>query len=77
MADALTHSLYHGLLEVKCVPFLAPEPISMYSLDLIPVSHVMRSPVVTLREKMRVGRPGPDPHEPCDEVVTLERLGQG
>lgn len=54
VADAVTHSLYHGLLEVKCVPFLAPEPVSRYSLDLIPVSYVMHSPVVTLKEKMKV-----------------------
>ena len=27
VADAATHSLYHGLLEVKCVPFL-PKDVS-------------------------------------------------
>lgn len=54
VADSVTHSLYHGLLEVKCVPFLPPEPVSKYSLDLVPVSFVMRSPVVTLKEKMKV-----------------------
>ena len=25
VADAATHSLYHGLMEVKCVPFLPRE----------------------------------------------------
>jgi chloride channel 7 len=25
--DLLTHPLYHALLEFKCIPFLAPEPI--------------------------------------------------
>jgi len=54
VADSVTHSLYHGLLEVKCVPFLPPEPVSKYSLDLVPVSFVMRSPVVTLKERMKV-----------------------
>ena len=29
--DAATHSLYHGLLEVKCVPFL-PKVVSSLSL---------------------------------------------
>lgn len=55
VADAVTHSLYHGLLEVKCVPFLPHEPVSRYSLDLVPVSYVMHSPVVTLRTTMKVG----------------------
>ncbi|KAJ9508857.1 hypothetical protein QJQ45_028174, partial [Haematococcus lacustris] len=54
VADAVSHSLYHGLLAVKCVPFLPPEPTSKYSLDLIPVSMVMHSPVVTLRHQMKV-----------------------
>ncbi|GAX85776.1 hypothetical protein CEUSTIGMA_g13191.t1 [Chlamydomonas eustigma] len=54
VADSLSHSLYHGLLEVKCVPFLLSEPTSKYSLDLVPVSYVMRSPVVTLKEHMKV-----------------------
>ncbi|MEW5318605.1 MAG: hypothetical protein WDW38_009815 [Sanguina aurantia] len=54
VADAVTHSLYHGMLEVKCVPFLRPEPVSKFSLDLVPVSYVMQCPVVTLRLKMTV-----------------------
>lgn len=54
LADAVTHSLYHGLLEVKCVPFLPPEPSSKYSLDLLPVSLVMRSPVVTLSPALAI-----------------------
>ncbi len=56
VADAATHSLYHALLEVKCVPFLYPEPVSRHSLDLVPVSAVMRSPVVTLRTSMKVSK---------------------
>mmetsp|Transcript_13128 Transcript_13128/g.35103 ORF Transcript_13128/g.35103 Transcript_13128/m.35103 type:complete len:785 (-) Transcript_13128:79-2433(-) len=55
IADAVTHSLYHSLLDFKCVPFLPPEPISKFSLDLIPVSYVMHSPVVVLRQTMKVG----------------------
>ncbi|KAL4429222.1 hypothetical protein ABPG77_010201, partial [Micractinium sp. CCAP 211/92] len=55
VADAATHSLYHGLLEVKCVPFLPKDPISTMSLDLLEVRSVMHSPVVTLREQMRLG----------------------
>lgn len=55
VADAATHSLYHGLLEVKCVPFLPKDPISTMSLDLLEVRSVMHAPVVTLREQMRLG----------------------
>ncbi|KAL4529321.1 hypothetical protein Ndes2526A_g04115 [Nannochloris sp. 'desiccata'] len=56
VADAASHSLYHGLLEVKCVPFLPKElPITDVSLDLLEVRYVMAAPVVTLREKMRLG----------------------
>lgn len=54
VADACTHSLYHSLLQIKCVPFLSPEPVSKYSLDLLPVSAVMRSPVVCMRPQMSV-----------------------
>ena len=28
IADAVTHSLYHSILAVKCVPFLPAEPKS-------------------------------------------------
>lgn len=55
VADAASHSLYHGLLEVKCVPFLPKEPVSDVSLDLLEVRYVMAAPVVTLREHMRLG----------------------
>ena len=56
VADAASHSLYHGLLEVKCVPFLPKElPSADVSLDLLEVRYVMAAPVVTLREKMRLG----------------------
>lgn len=55
VADAGSHALYHGLLEVKCVPFLPKEPASRVSLDLLDVRYVMRHPVVTLREKMVLG----------------------
>eukprot|EP00879_Flechtneria_rotunda_P016612 GHRR01017382.1.p1 GENE.GHRR01017382.1~~GHRR01017382.1.p1 ORF type:complete len:460 (+),score=151.82 GHRR01017382.1:797-2176(+) len=54
VGDAMTHSLYHALLEVKCVPFLVHEPVSRFSLDLLPVSTVMKSPVVCLELHMTV-----------------------
>ena len=56
VADACTHSLYHGVLEAKCVPFLPPQPISKESLDLMDVCSVMHSPVVTMTQQMRVRR---------------------
>ena len=49
VGDAATHSLYHGQLEVKCVPWLPEEPAAGLDLDLLPVSAVMRTPVVTLQ----------------------------
>jgi chloride channel 7 len=55
VADAASHSLYHGLLEVKCVPFLPKEPLSDVSLDLLEVRYVMAAPVATLHERMPLG----------------------
>ena len=55
VADSLTHPLYHGLLEIKCIPFLNPEPMASKHLDLLPVARVMASPVVTLCERERLG----------------------
>lgn len=54
VADSVTHSLYHAVLEVKCVPILYNEPKSVSSLDLVPVHAIMASPVVTLREHMKL-----------------------
>lgn len=55
VADVGCHSIYHGLLEVKCVPFLPKEPNTDISLELLEVRHVMSTPVITLHEKMRLG----------------------
>ena len=52
VADAGCHSLYHGLLEVKCIPFLPKEPNTSSSLELLEVRHVMAHPVLTLHERM-------------------------
>ncbi|KAF8068428.1 clcD [Scenedesmus sp. PABB004] len=54
VADAACHSLYHALLEVKAVPFLDHEPVSRFSLELLPVSATMRAPVVSLELTMKV-----------------------
>ena len=55
LAGIRMHASPPGILAVKCVPFLVPEPVSRYSLDTIPVSYVMKSPVVTLKGQMKVG----------------------
>lgn len=55
VADAATHSLYHALLEVACIPWLAPAPAAPSSMDLLPVSSVMASPVVTLPVQVSLG----------------------
>ncbi|KAL3159050.1 hypothetical protein ABBQ32_011048 [Trebouxia sp. C0010 RCD-2024] len=52
IADAVSHSLYHSILEVKCVPILHSDVASRVSLDLIPVQYVMACPVVTFQERM-------------------------
>lgn len=54
VADAGCHSLYHGLMEISCIPFLPKEPPTLSSLELIEVRHVMAKHVVTLRERMRL-----------------------
>jgi hypothetical protein len=54
VSDAASHSLYHAQLDAKCVPFLPPEPVSRFSLDLLPVTRVMRSPVVCMKPAMSV-----------------------
>ena len=53
--DLLTHSLYHSLLEHKCIPFLDSEPLVKINgrtetLESHTVREVMTSPVKTLRE---------------------------
>ena len=52
-ADYLTHSLYHALLELKCVPFLdiASSP---HNLELFSVKDIMTTNVVTLNEVIKV-----------------------
>ena len=52
IADAVSHSLYHSILEVKCVPILHSDVASRVNLDLIPVHYVMAYPVVTFQERM-------------------------
>jgi hypothetical protein len=40
--------------QVKCVPWLPPEPSARRPLDLVPVRFAMAAPPVTLGERMRV-----------------------
>jgi chloride channel 7 len=49
LADMCTHPLYHGLMEVKCVPFLPGDANASVSPDLLPVTLVMQSPVVCVK----------------------------
>jgi CBS domain-containing protein len=55
VADAGSRSLYHSLLELKCVPFLPKEALPGAALELLEVRHVMAAPVVTLRERVTLG----------------------
>ena len=42
----------NGNLQVKCIPWLPFTPASAKSLDLVPISHAMSFPVVTLPERV-------------------------
>lgn len=53
VGDAACASLYHGQLEVKCVPWLPEEPVAGLDLDLLPVSAVMHAPVTTVQASLR------------------------
>ena len=62
VADAMTHDLYHGLLEVKCVPFLPPEPNSKpEALDLYRVHDICKKDIVTFNETVRHPQPSVRP----------------
>lgn len=48
IADKFCHSLYHAILEAKCVPFLEVQT-QMHKMDTFCAKDIMTSPVVTLR----------------------------
>jgi hypothetical protein len=65
VADAMTHDLYHGLLEVKCVPFLPPEPNSKpEALDLYRVHDICKKDIITFNETVRHPLPEPPLFDP-------------
>jgi chloride channel 7 len=50
IADYSTHSLYHALIEFKCIPFLDPDINSPMSMELFTAADVATSLVRKLRE---------------------------
>jgi len=60
--DLLTHSIYHSLLEFKCIPFLDAEPVLIKengkaaNLEVHTAREVMASPVHCLKEVEELGR---------------------
>lgn len=52
VADAMTPALYHAQLALKAVPYLDEAPEAAVSLDLVPVSSLMASPVVSFPERV-------------------------
>lgn len=59
VGDFFTHPVYHALLELKCIPFLDPEPRvtvdeRQINLELFSAKDVMSSPVITIRTKEMV-----------------------
>jgi CBS domain-containing protein len=53
IADTATHSLYHALLEVRCVPFLENDPV-VGAVDTFKAKDVMSAPITTFRHKEKV-----------------------
>lgn len=56
VGDFFTHPVYHALMELKCIPFLDPEPRvtidkSQLNLELYWARHAMSSPVITIHSK--------------------------
>eukprot|EP00760_Papus_ankaliazontas_P031770 PhM_4_TR5448/c0_g1_i1/m.77757/K05016/CLCN7; chloride channel 7 len=49
VADKFTHSLYHGILDVKCVPFLDWDS-QVHKLDVFDAGDLIQPDVVTLQE---------------------------
>ncbi|XP_021349957.1 chloride channel protein C-like isoform X2 [Mizuhopecten yessoensis] len=59
VGDFFTHPVYHALMELKCIPFLDPEPRvtiekNRLNLELYLARHVMSSPVISIRTKSSV-----------------------
>jgi len=55
IADKATHSLYHSLLELKCIPFLDHTIGSHTPLDSHTVEEIMTKPLVVVHETCTVG----------------------
>ncbi|XP_060587255.1 chloride channel protein C-like isoform X2 [Ruditapes philippinarum] len=54
VGDFFTHPIYHALLELKCIPFLDPEPRvtidkKMVNLELFQACDIMSHPVITIK----------------------------
>ncbi|XP_013401689.1 chloride channel protein B [Lingula anatina] len=60
VGDMITHPLYLSLLELKCIPFLADEPVvhddenKIVNLELHTVADIMTTPVKTLQTRESV-----------------------
>jgi chloride channel 7 len=52
-ADFATHSLYHALLEIKCVPFLDQMPV-VPKLDCFSAKDIMATPVKCISQRVKV-----------------------
>jgi chloride channel 7 len=51
VADSATHSIYHALLEVKCIPYLPDQARFKDSLELYNVSNIMTKNVKCIQLK--------------------------
>ena len=54
VADTMTHSLYHCLLDVKCVPFLPNEPaLPPSQMEVHAVEEVSKSVATYINKRLR------------------------
>ncbi|EDV27121.1 uncharacterized protein TRIADDRAFT_54756 [Trichoplax adhaerens] len=60
VGDTITHSLYHALMEMKCIPFLNWEPVILHnkkdnvSIELFTAGQIMAKNPLILRSRERV-----------------------
>ena len=59
VGDFFTHPVYHALMELKCIPFLEPEPRvtidkKRIELELFSAKDIMASPVITIQCREQV-----------------------
>eukprot|EP00051_Salpingoeca_urceolata_P004370 m.64518 g.64518 ORF g.64518 m.64518 type:complete len:418 (+) comp13598_c0_seq1:1431-2684(+) len=50
IADFITHSLYHAVIELKCMPLIDTAPPAAFRMDNEPISKLMNTPIRTVNK---------------------------